>query len=86
MVKGILKDYKLKRFRLWVSIHRTDYLVTNEVKSHETAAAEQERSGRWTIEQFHPERKQLTGVPACQCRLAEIIATTSRWPCAPGPD
>jgi hypothetical protein len=30
-VKGMPKDYKLKRFRVLVSTHRTDYLLTNEV-------------------------------------------------------
>ena len=39
-VKGVPKNCKLKRFRALVSTHRTDYLVTNKVKPHETAAAE----------------------------------------------
>ena len=69
-VKGMPKDCKLKRFRVLVSTHRTDYRVTNEVEPRETAAAEQESSVRWTIEPFHRERKQLTDVQACQCRLA----------------
>ena len=64
------KDCKLKLFRVLVSTHRTDYHVTNEVEPCDTAAAEQESSVRWTIEQFHRELKQLTGVQACQCRLA----------------
>ena len=80
------KNYKPKRFHLWVSTHRTDYLVTNEVEPHETAVAEQERSCRCTIEQFYHERKQLIGVPACQCQLVETSATTSRWTCVPRPD
>ena len=69
-VKGMPKDCNLKLFCVLVSIYRTDYRVTNEVEPRETAAAEQEGSGRWTIEQFHRELKQLTGVQACQCRLA----------------
>ena len=69
-VKGMPKDCKLKLFRVLVSTHRTDYLLTNEVEPRTTAAAEQESSVRWTIEQFHRELKQLTGVQACQCRLA----------------
>ncbi|WP_460546600.1 transposase, partial [Hymenobacter frigidus] len=64
------KDCKLKLFRVRVSTHRTDYLVTNEAEPRDMAAAEQESSVRWTIEQFHRELKQLTGVQACQCRLA----------------
>ena len=64
------KDCKLKLFRVLVSTHRTGYRVTSEVEPRDTAAAEHESSVRWTIEQFHRERKQLTGVQACQCRLA----------------
>ena len=69
-VRGMPNDCKLKLFRVLVSTHRTDYLVTNEVEPTNTAAAEHESSVRWTIEQFHRELKQLTGVQACQCRLA----------------
>ena len=69
-----------------MSTHRTDYLVTNEAGPRETAAAEQESSVRWTIEQFHRERKQLTGVRACQCRLARsqrnhIALALRTWTC-----
>ena len=49
-VKGMPKDCKLKFFRVLVSTHRTDYLVTNEAEPRDTAAAEQESSVRWTIE------------------------------------
>ena len=69
-VKGMPKDSKLKLFRVLVSTHQTDYLVTNELAQHDTAAAEAESGVRWTIEQFHREAKQLTGLEACQCRLA----------------
>lgn len=69
-VKAMPKDSKLKLFRVLVSPHRTDCLVTNELTQNETAAAEAESGVRWTIEQFHREAKQLTGLEACQCRLA----------------
>ena len=69
-VNGIPKKCKLKLFHVLVSTRQTGYLVTNEVEPRDTAAAEQESSVRWTIEQFHRELKQLTGVQACQCRLA----------------
>ncbi|GAB3637955.1 hypothetical protein GCM10027422_35450 [Hymenobacter arcticus] len=69
-MKGMPKDCKLKLFRVLVSPHRTDYFLPNEVEPLNTAAAAQESSVRWTIEQFHRELKQLTGVQACQCRLA----------------
>ena len=68
-VNGMPKDCKLKRWSVLGSTHRTDYLVTNEVEPMDTAAAEHESSVRWTIEPFHRELQQLTGVQACQCRL-----------------
>lgn len=69
-VRAMPKDSKLKLFRVLVNTHRTDYLVTNELTQNNTAAAEAESGVRWTIEQFHREAKQLTGLEACQCRLA----------------
>ena len=45
-VKAMPKDCKLKLFRVLVSTHRTDYLVTNEAEPRETAAAEHEGSVR----------------------------------------
>jgi hypothetical protein len=85
-VKGMPKDCKLQLFRVLVSTHRTDYLVTNEAELPDTAAAEKESSVRWTIEQFHRELKQLTGVQACQCRLARsqrnhIALAVRAWTC-----
>ena len=75
---------RLKHFRVLVSTHRTDYLLTNEVEPRTTTAAEQESSVRWTIEQFHRELKQLTGVQAYQCRLART--TQSHCPGRAGLD
>ena len=69
-IKGMPKDCKRKFFRVLMSTHQTNDLVTNEAEPHETAAAEQESSVRWTMEPLQRERKQLTGVQACQFRLA----------------
>ena len=69
-VKGMTKDCKLRRFRVLVSTHRTDYFVTNQVEPRDTAAAERESSGHWTVEPFPRGRKQLLGEQACQCWLA----------------
>ena len=85
-VKGMPKDCNRKLFRVRVSPHRTDCLVTNEVEPRDTAAAEHESSVRWTVEPFHRERKQLTGVQACQCRLARsqrnhIALAVRAWTC-----
>lgn len=60
----------LKLFRVLVSTHRTDYIVTNDIAQCETNAAEEKSGIRWTIEQFHREDKQITGLECCQCRLA----------------
>jgi len=41
---------------------------------------------RWTIKQFHRERKQLTGAQTCQCRLGRsqrnhIALAERNWLC-----
>ncbi|MBF2096646.1 MAG: hypothetical protein IGR80_18070 [Synechococcales cyanobacterium K44_A2020_017] len=43
-----------------------------DITQTSTEAAQQESGVRWTIEAFHRELKQLTGVEACQCRKARI--------------
>jgi hypothetical protein len=71
-----IKLYKMplatyfKLFRVLVTPTRTDYIITNDITQCDTQAAEQESSIRWTIEQFHREAKQLTGIQNCQCRMA----------------
>jgi len=85
-VRGMPQDSKLKLFRVLVSTHRTDYLVTNELGQDDTQAAAQESNVRWLIEQFHREAKQLTGLQACQCRLARsqrnhIALALRTWTC-----
>jgi hypothetical protein len=59
----------LRLFRVLVSTHRTDYIITNEVSQQDTAGAEAKSGIRWTVEQFHREDKQITGLECCQCRL-----------------
>ena len=56
-VKGIHKDCKLKLFRVLVSTHWTNYLLTNEIEPGVKATAKHESSVRWTIEQFHHQIK-----------------------------
>ena len=63
-------DTYMKLFRVEVSTHRTEYLVTNDMSQDATQAAKQESSLRWSIEQLHREEKQLTGIEKSQCRLA----------------
>jgi len=71
-VRGFPKDKKVKLFRVTVSTHRTDYVVTNDLSQASTDAVQQVCDIRWKIEEFHRELKQLTGVEACQCRKARI--------------
>jgi hypothetical protein len=71
-IRGFPKDKKVKLFRVTVSTHRTDFIVTNDLTQNSTDAVQQESGIRWRIEQFHRELKQLTGVEACQCRKARI--------------
>lgn len=71
-VKGFPKDHKLRLFRVEVSTHRTDWVVTNDLAQDSTEATRQACGFRWKIEQTHREGKQLTGLERCQCRKARI--------------
>ncbi len=59
-------------FRVAVSTHRTDYVVTNDLTQDSTEATQEAGGFRWKIEQLHREGKQLTGLERCQCRTARI--------------
>ena len=77
-------DIKVKLFRVEVSTHRTDYIVTNDVAQNNAEAVKEIGSLRWCIEQLHREEKQLTGIEESQCRLARaqrnhILAATLVW-------
>ena len=71
-VRGFPKEKKVKLFRVTVSTHRTEFVVTNDLSQNSTDAVQDVCSIRWKIEEFHRELKQLTGVEACQCRKARI--------------
>jgi len=71
-VKGFPKGHKLRLFRVEVSTHRTDWVVTNDLAQDSTEAARQACGFRWKVEQTHREGKQLTGLERCQCRKARI--------------
>ena len=77
-------DVKVKLFRVEVSTHRTDYIVTNDIAQNAVEAVKQISSLRWCVEQLHREEKQLTGMEQSQCRLARaqrnhILAATLVW-------
>jgi hypothetical protein len=71
-IKGFPKDHKVQCFRVEVSTHRTDFVVTNDLAQDSTEAAQQACGLRWKIEQLHRETKQVTGLEACPCRKARI--------------
>jgi IS4 transposase len=59
-------------FRVVVSTHRTDYVVTNDLAQESTETTQEACGFRWKIEQLHREGKQVTGLERCQCRKARI--------------
>ena len=71
-IKGFPKEHKVHLFRVVVSTHRTDYIVTNELTQHSTEATQEACGFRWKIEPLHREGKQVTGLERCQCRTARI--------------
>ena len=71
-IKGFPKDRKVRLFRVEVSTHRTDWVVTNDSTQDSTEATQKVCGFRWKIEQLHREGKQLTGLERCQCRKARI--------------
>ena len=70
--RGFPRDYKVQLFRVVVSSHRTEHVVTNDVAQDSSLGARKVCAVRWKIEQMHREVKQLTGIEACQCRKARI--------------
>ena len=71
-INSFPKHHKVKLFRVVVSPHRTDFVVTNDITQHSTQDTQKVCALRWKIEQFHREIKQTTGIEACQCRSARI--------------
>jgi hypothetical protein len=71
-LKGFPKDHKVQCFRVEVSTHRTDWIVTNDPAAETTEATQEVCGFRWNIEQLHRESKQVTGLESCQCRKARI--------------
>ncbi len=71
-IKGFPQDHKVQLFRVAVSTHRTDYVVTNDRTQDSTKVTQEACGFRWKIEQLHREGKQVTGLERCQCRKARI--------------
>jgi hypothetical protein len=71
-IKGFPGEHKVQCFRVAVTTHRTDYVVTNDLAQDSTQATQKACGFRWKIEQLHREGKQLTGLERCRCRKAHI--------------
>ena len=72
---GFPRDHKVKLFRVVVSPHRTEYLVTNQIDDTSRLCLQDAHTVgalRWKIEEVHREVKQLTGIGKCQCRKARL--------------
>jgi hypothetical protein len=81
-VRGFPGDFKMKLFRVEVSTHRTEWVVTNDLAQGSTQGAQQVSALRWKIEEFHREAKQLTGLEDCQCRKARIQRQRNHIACS----
>ena len=51
-IKGFPKEHKVQCFRVVVSTHRTDFVVTNDLAQDSTEATQQACGFRWQIEQL----------------------------------
>lgn len=69
-IKGFPGDYKVKLFRVAVTTHRTDWVVTNDLSQASAKDTREKCALRWKIEQYHRDVKQTLGIEKCQCRLA----------------
>ena len=67
-LKKFPKGHQVKLFRIVVSTHRTELVVTNDHSQDSSDATRLESAIRWKIEQFHRAAKQVTGLEASQCR------------------
>jgi hypothetical protein len=75
-VRDFPKGHRVSLFRLQRSTPRSepdvDFIVTND-RTHPPAQVVQNVIDlRWKVEEFHRGTKQLTGIEACQCRMARI--------------
>lgn len=71
-IKGFPKEHKVQLFRVAVSSHRTEYVVTNDMTQNSAQGARKVCAVRWKIEELHRDIKQFTGIEQCQCRKARI--------------
>lgn len=66
------QNFHVQCFRIVVSTHRTDYVVTNDLSQYNMQAVQKAYGLRWMIETLHRELKTVTGIEKCQCRKQRI--------------
>ena len=71
-IRGFPKEHKVQLFRVVVSSHHTEYVVTNDMTQKSAQGARKVCAVRWKIEELHRDIKQFTGIEQCQCRKARI--------------
>jgi hypothetical protein len=79
-IKGFPKHHKVRLFRVEVSTHRTDWVVTNDSTQDSAEATRQMCGFRWKIEQVHRGDKQVTGWNAANAARPAFNAATSVVP------
>ena len=78
-IKGFPKEHNVQLFRVVVSTHRTDDVVTNDL-AQESPEATQEACGfHWQIAPLPRAGTQVTGLERCQCRKARIQRHHIGW-------
>ena len=66
------KNHKVQLFRVVVSSHRTEYVITNDMTQDSAQGARKVCAVRWKIEESYRDLKQFTGIQQCQCRKGRI--------------
>ena len=70
--KDFPAGHRQQLFRLEVSTHRADYVVTHDLTQNSTDETQEACAARWKSAQLHREAKQVTGLASCQCRKQRI--------------
>ena len=71
-LRGFPKNHKVQLFRVEVSSHRTEYVVTNDMAQDSAQGARKVCAVRWKIEESYRDLKQFAGIQHCQCRKGRI--------------
>lgn len=69
-VRGFPGDFKVKLFRVEVSTHRTEWVVTNDLSQGSTQDAQEVSALRWKIEEFHRFTAKPSNLPGL--RIASV--------------